>query len=77
MGLKHFTPESVRGGVVLWITRLKKEAQIRMPEESCPRFDGEELSEVRSIEATPEYRIVIAKPRSVQIIKRNPEEDSL
>jgi hypothetical protein len=59
VGLKHFSPECLRGGVVLWITPLKKDAQIYMPEENRPKFNGVELSEVRNIEAIPEYRIVV------------------
>ncbi|MCX6924221.1 MAG: hypothetical protein NT154_13565, partial [Verrucomicrobia bacterium] len=38
VGLRHFSSESLRGGVVLWITPLKKDAPIYMPEESRPKF---------------------------------------
>jgi len=62
VGLKHFTPESLRGGVVLSITPLKKDAQIYMPEENRPKINGSDLAELRSIVAIPEYRIVVTSP---------------
>jgi hypothetical protein len=62
VGLKHFSPESLRGGVVLWITPLKKDAQIYMPEENRPKFNGAEVAELRGIVAIPEYRVVVTSP---------------
>jgi hypothetical protein len=62
LGLRHFSPESLRGGVVLWITALKRDAQIYMPEESRPKFNGPELAELRSIVAIPEYKMVLTSP---------------
>ena len=62
VGLKHFSPESLRGGVVLWITPLKKAAQIYMPEENRPKFNGAEVAELRGMVAIPEYRIVVTSP---------------
>ena len=60
--MKHFSPESLRGGVVLWITPLKKAAQIYMPEENRPKFNGAEVAELRGMVAIPEYRIVVTSP---------------
>ena len=62
IGLKHYSAESLRGGVVLWITPLKKDAQIYMPEENRPKFAGAEVAELRDIVAVPEYRVVVTAP---------------
>lgn len=59
VGLKRFSSPSLQEGMVFWITPLKRDAQIYMPEETRPTFSGPELAELRSLTAIPEYRIVV------------------
>lgn len=62
VGLNHFPSQTLRSGMVLWITPLTNHAQIYIPEEHRPKTQDGEMSELRGIVAIPEYRISLTLP---------------
>ena len=58
VGLKRFAPEALTEGLELKVLPLRRDAPIYMPKSSWPDFNGSsEISEVKSISASPEYEV--------------------
>jgi len=73
VGLRRFAPmisnslgrtmntTFMKRDISLEISPLKKDAPIYMPASSWPKFTGEQIAEIRSVTAVPEYKVVVTQ----------------
>lgn len=62
IGLRRFAPDVIHQGLKLQFLPLRKDAPIYLPPEQRPAFgEGDEVLEVKSVQAEVEYRIAIGK----------------
>lgn len=67
IGLKHFAPDAVEKGMYFYFKPIYKEAEflIDLPPESIPDFSKGSVVGIRSIEAVPEYEVILSKKVNV------------